>query len=193
MRPPDEQHAALEFEILAAERELVHGQFARARDHLKTASAMGARKMDVNRLHASINAEEQSHAKRARLSGWGGFGIGGLGYLFLSLQQPVAWTMPLWCGLAFLAIPAIAGYAMGRWQGQGQSPQSRFWSALFSVGWAMCFYTAISLMSLRWQIGLAGQGGAVLVAGTFVSAAYALVAGTVAGVVSAKLAWHGHE
>ncbi len=190
MRPPDEQNAAREAEILAAERAIAQRRWQDARNHLKAAAELGAERHDLQVHLTALEQGERQTQQRGRRTGWIGFWLGGLCYLLLSTRQPPQWTVPVWATLAFLLVPLIGGFAAGRWQGPDRPAATRFRSGCFAVGWAMALYTGITLISLREKIHT-GSSSQVLLVGLFVTGVYAAVAGIVAGFSSARLASMG--
>src|SRR5690349_7232146 len=79
-------------------------------------------------------------AKRERGAVWMGFWLGLLAYLFLSLQQPLGWQMPVWILLAFLVIPGLIGLLQGWRLGTDSTASARFWVGMKGVFWPMAFY-----------------------------------------------------
>ncbi|MCW3100403.1 MAG: hypothetical protein JWL77_6021 [Chthonomonadaceae bacterium] len=129
-----------------------------------------------------ISAQERQQSRGD--GGWRGFIVAILGYLFVSLQQPLGWGMPLWIFLAFLLVPGLAGLAVGFAQRGAGTPGRSLWTAIKSAGKAMALYTIMHLLLLggphsdsadRWQERIAGVLTTIL---------YSLVAGLVAGAVS---------
>src|SRR5438067_252508 len=117
MRPPDEERAAAEAAIHAAEHALAGGQVSEARRHLNEAGRLGASHHDIEAIHERIRQVEESRRKSAKGGKFRGFLIGIICYLFLSIQRPTGWSTPVWIALAFVAIPLLVGYFVGRVQG----------------------------------------------------------------------------
>src|SRR5262245_4685247 len=120
MRPPDEAKAGIEAEIIAAERALANSNLLEAWRRLADAERLGAEPHEIQSLKRAIEArEKQSWADRTRATKqakgavWAGFGVGLLGYLFLSIQQPPAWTPVLWGVLSFGMVPILIGLTTG--------------------------------------------------------------------------------
>lgn len=71
----------------------------------------------------------------------------------------------------------------------------RFRTAFYVSGLMMAIYSGISLMIVRSGIDSSASASAVAVVGLFVSAVYAVIAGTIAGIASALIVRHekGHK
>jgi hypothetical protein len=118
----------------------------------------------------------------ASLYPWRTFFLALLLYVFLSFRDLTVWTKPVWAILAFIAIPGLSAFALGR----GGNPGPHVRAAFTSVGWAMGLYTAYHLLRLHSRFGLTGDAGTsmnVFFAGLFVTVVYALGAGAVCAIV----------
>lgn len=184
MRPPDETRAAREATIASAKEAVREGRYGDAFRHLKEAEQLGVASGEIDNLRHSIDARKKKSRGVLRKSAWGGFAVAGIGYLILSFQQPPAWGIPVWAALAFLLVPAGAGYAASRIQGPGIEGQARFAAAMRGVGWAMFFYTLLSLFVLLLRMGGEGRGAQVGLVIFVLSVVYALLAGGVAGLAA---------
>ncbi len=182
-----ESHA----EILATERALARGDMAAAQRHLNLAIHQGAPEKQTNWLAAAIETAAQLQQRRIRGGGWRGFGVAVVGYLCLSLQQPLGWTLPLWLFLAFLLVPGLVGLVVGQQQRQAHLPGRSFWAAAKSSGWAMGLYTALHLFRLGGPQSDSADLGQELLAGTLSLLLFALIAGLAAGTVSAMVVRSG--
>lgn len=191
MRPPGEQQGAAEAAVVETERHLGAGRYAAARNSLADAARLGASRRDIERLHSSIDRGEARSKKGAKAARWLAFGLGILAYLILSVQQPPAWRVPVWAALAFLAVPATVGFTAGKIAGRGTPAPTRFRAGMSAGGWAMFWYAAITLFMLHARMNSGAPAGEVFLAGAFVTIVYSLLAGLVAGLVSAKLAFLG--
>ncbi len=120
--------------------------------------------------------------KPGRASAWGGFCLGLLGYLLVSVREPLEWRMPVWIILAFVVVPGLVGWVAGL----GQVPERGicFRAGLRTAGWAMFLYASLTLIVLSHRIPADAGSGQEFWAGLLVSVVYALLAGTVAGLVS---------
>ena len=179
---------AAEAQMIAAERALARGQYREAQQHLAQAERLGTSPHDIERLASAVWAAAERQARRGRRGPWAGFAIAGIGYLLLSVQQPPAWTIPVWAALALGVVPAIAGLATGRWQGPERAPRRRFWDAARAAGGAMFLYSGLSLPAVRHRFSTGAEMGDALLVGVFVTLVYGALAGAVAGLVSALLA-----
>ncbi len=119
--------------------------------------------------------------------GWGGFIVAILGYLFLSMRQPLDWGMPLWGFLAFLLIPGLAGLVVGRAQRGAGTPGRSFWAGLKAAGKAIALYTICHLLLLGGPHSDSANRGQEWIAGLLTTLLFTLIAGLVAGAVSATV------
>ena len=145
--------------------------------------------MSQHSAHSYRSSRHHPAAKKQRLAGWAAIGVGALGYCILAIRQPAEWPTAVWAALALIAVPLLAGYAAGRASGMDSPPRSRFWKGFWAVGFAMFWYTAISLMYLRTRVAFGGRSEDIFLVGFFVSAVYAVIAGVFGGIGASKLAW----
>jgi hypothetical protein len=192
MTPQDQTAAGQEAAILATERALAGGRYHEARQHISELKRLHGSQHDIARLTKTVDAGLAGQKKKSGKASWIGPLVAIAGYLVLSFRQPPGWTLPLWAILAFVVVPGLTGYAVGKLLGPETAPGARFRSAMWGAGFAMFFYTAISLILLRVRIDSDG-GSTVVQVGFFVTCLYTLLAGTVAGFVSAKLVWRKYS
>ena len=116
-------------------------------------------------------------------------------YLVLAMRKPHEWGLPLWSGLALALVPLLCGAIIGRGMGGDFTRAKRFRTAFYVSGLMMAIYSGISLMIVRSGIDSSASASAVAVVGLFVSAVYAVIAGTIAGIASALIVRHekGHK
>lgn len=131
-------------------------------------------------------ATAETHGSNLRAV-WLAFAIAGIGYLVLSQQQPAGWGVPLWASLALLLIPALAGLAVNRLQAAQRTARQMFFGGMKGVGWAMFFYSSITLIVLANRVGGAGSGGEEFLAGLLTAIVFTIVAGSVAGLTNVLL------
>ncbi len=178
-----ESHA----EIVACEAALARGDLAAARQHLQLAAQHGAPANQTQWLSTAIQTAAQGQQSRVQGGGWLGFALAVVGYLCVSLQQPLGWTLPLWIFLAFLLVPGLVGLVVGRQQRAGRAPGRSFWSAAKSAGNAMGLYTALHLLLIGGPHSDGANIGEELIAGLLTIFVFALIAGLTAGAVSAAI------
>ena len=130
----------------------------------------------------------QALARRGRGAVWIGFWLGLLGYLLLSMQQPLGWRIPVWICLAFIALPALIGLLIGRKWGPEPSSRMKFWAGMKGAAWAMALYAfANSVVALKGLATGEGNGTRFLVL-LLATVVYALLAGGISGTISALTA-----
>lgn len=190
-RTPEQQEAANRA-IHAAQESLAAGHFREARHHLSEAENLRADSQTLRRLRNGIKQAESAQTGHRRRNVWIGFGLGCIGYLILSLRQPLGWTIPVWALLAFLVVPICIGLTVGRGMGYDAGPGPRFRGWFRACSLVMFLYTAFNLMIVRYNIG-SGDTGQVFLVGLFVSVIYALLAGLVAGLASGWLAYRNRK
>ena len=181
--PGEESHA----EILAAEAALARGDLVAARHHLHLAAQHGAQDKHIHKLTASIHAAAQVQEQRVHSGGGRAFVAAIVGYLCVSLQQPLGWTLPLWIFLAFLLVPCLVGLLVGLRQREGRAPGRSFWTAAKSAGIPMGLYTALHLILIGGPHSDGANAGEELIAGLLSVLVFALIAGLAAGAVSATI------
>lgn len=189
MRPPHDPAASAEShaEVVATEAALKRGDLTAARQHLHLAVQLGAPGKQTHWLTTAIQTAEQVQQRRALGGGGRGFALAIVGYLCVSLQQPLGWTLPLWIFLAFLLVPCLVGLLIGRQQREGKAPGRSFWTAAKSSGTAMGLYTAIHLLLIGGPHSDGANIGEELIAGLLTIFVFALIAGITAGAVSATI------
>jgi hypothetical protein len=183
LRTPEERediHAAL----IACERALSGGHYREAERHLAHAAHLGASPQEVTRLGHAITEVHKAQNRRISSNYGKGLVLGFLGYLLLSVQQPLGWTLPLWILLAFLVIPGIVGVLIGSAHGPAQTAREIFRMGMKGAGWPMAFYTAVTLLILSPRLVRMENIGQEFLAGALVTLVYALLAGGVAGLAS---------
>ncbi|HLK61596.1 MAG TPA: hypothetical protein VKU00_33925 [Chthonomonadaceae bacterium] len=176
----EETHA----EILAARQAFKEQRYDDAEYHLNRATYLGAPQQQINELQKRIRNLRKTQRERAGTSGRWGFWCGILGYLLLSLQQPSGWTQTVWILLAFGLVPAIIALVV-RWrQGVEVENSARFWTAWRAGSATMALYSVISLIIVGTRLGGDTVSGAShFIAGVLTMLLFALLAGSVAGLV----------
>lgn len=105
------------------------------------------------------------------------FLLAAVAYLILGSFNRATLGQPVWILIAIVAVPALAGFALGR---RGDSRARAAFGALF---WAMAFYTLVNLTRIRLRIG-SGDTGGNLLAILLVTAAQSVAAGGVAALAA---------
>jgi hypothetical protein len=193
MTPPDQTAAGQEAAILATERALAAGRYHEARQHIGELKRLHGSHHDIARLTKAVDAGLAQQKKRSKKTAWIGPLVAIVGYLILATRQPFGWTIPVWTVLAFLVVPGLTGYTVAKLLGPETAPGARFRSAMWGTGFAMFFYTVISLMIVRARIGGDAGSSQAAVVVFFVASIYTVLAGAVAGLVSAKLVWRKYS
>ena len=188
-----EKQAAIQAQLDAVESALSDNRFYDAHHYLAQATQLGASKRELHHFRLELQAGEAKQSKQRRGSFWMGLFLSLCAYLLLALQQPLDWGIPLWMLLGFFCIPVLTGYVVGRKQGFDQGAKARFGAAFRANGLAMFLYTSLSLMFVHADIGSGGNSTMVFLVGLVVSVVYGILAGCVAGIASAKLAWWGRK
>ncbi len=134
----------------------------------------------------ALKANRQAQANR-RTGGGRGLLVGVIGYLCVSLQQPLGWTIPVWGFFAFLLVPCLVGIAVGRSQKTARTTARAFWTAAKSGGTAMGLYTAVHLLLIGGPHSDGANSGQEFLAGLLTLFAFSLIAGFAAGAVSAAV------
>jgi hypothetical protein len=178
-----ESHA----EIVATERALARGDIAAARQHLHLAIQHGAPQNQTQWLATSIQTLAESQQRRVQGGGGRGIVVGFVGYLIVSLQQPLGWGQPLWIFLAFLLVPSMVGLAVGLQQKTAHAPVASFWNACRGCGTVMGLYSMLHLILIGGPHSDGANAGQELIAGLLTILLFALIAGLVAGTVSATI------
>jgi hypothetical protein len=172
-------------EIVAAEAALARGDLAAARQHLQQAALHGAPDNQVQWLTTAIQTAADARQRRVQGGGWRGFGVAFIGYMCVSLQQPLGWGIPIWIFLAFLLVPALAGLATGLVRRGAGTAGGSFWTGFQSVGAAMALYTVVHLLLLGGPHSDAADRWQERIAGLLTTLLFTLIAGLVAGAASA--------
>ena len=181
--PSAESHADLH----SAQSALERGDLAAAQQHLDLAIQNRAPHSQTKRLSVAIQTAAQAQQRRSRGGGWGGFVVGIVGYLCLSIRQPLDWGLPLWSVLAFLLVPGLVGLVVGRVQGAMGTTAGSFGTAAKSAGKAMGLYTAVHLLLIGGPHSSGANTSQEFLAGLLSTLLFALIAGLAAGGVSATL------
>ena len=138
-----------------------------------------------SRHAATVVQNSAELARRNRRAGMLGFLVAVVGYLLLSIQQPVGWGEGLWAALAFLLVPALGGLVVNLAQERNRASGKAFFAARKSVGWAMFLYAGITLIVLAIRVG--SPDGGMFLAGLVATVVYTILAGVVAGLVNLAL------
>ena len=189
MSNPSRNSHEIEDEISYALISIHHRRFADAQRHIHAAENFGANKYEMEHALNTLDQSIRTSQKRAARMAWLGPLIAIFAYLVISSRSPQAWTFPLWALLTLGLIPAGIGWLVGREIGPEKKMGQRIRSGYWTVGTAMFLYTIVSLMIIRSHIGIPDASGMVFLVELFVSSAYTIIAGGVAGLVAAHLAW----
>jgi hypothetical protein len=190
MSHPENQET-IRAELNACERAVAAGRYLEATRHLAQAASLGASPHEISQHGEAIRRAERARGHQNRSFGWVGPAIGILGYLLLSLQQPLEWTQPVWILAAFVLIPALVGVAIGRLQVRGKPAFAAFWTGMKTGCVVMGLYTAITLMVLVHRLARPDGGEQELPVILVVTVVYALLAGAVTGSASLVASGHG--
>ena len=107
--------------------------------------------------------------------------VGAVGYLLLSIQSPLRYTIPVWMMLALVVIPALIGVSVGAVTILREGIAAAFWVAAMT----MLTYSALNMARIHGELPMSADPGQVFLACAIVSVAYALVAGIVSAGVNA--------
>ncbi len=99
-------------------------------------------------------------------------------YFFVSFRGITQWTLPVWVILVFVAVPIAAAFAGGRAKTAG----ARIRASMVSAGFAMAFYSAMSLMRVHAKLGSAPNAGSTFLVGLCVAIVYGLIASFVCAI-----------
>lgn len=179
--------------VQAAREALDAKRYDDAKHHLQTALNLGANSTHVRKLQTLIKIEEEQQDKIAQHGGFFGFWLAFVCYFLLSFLLPPTRGAALWGAIAFVAIPAIIGWRVGRWFGYDVPPRFRFWGGFRALGGAVWIYAFLNMLVARAQFSMSGACGDVVLVWLLIPAFYGAIAGSVAGVASAKLAWRREE
>ncbi len=174
-------------EIANAKAAYAEGRFDDAKHHLTLAESAGVSKSKTAEIRSAILKKENSEDVQTAGSGKIGFWIAFVGYLILFFNTPRGWGIPLWIALAFLLIPVLAGFQVGKRVGYDAGTKMRFRRAFRSVGFAMWGYTFLSLILQRTKFPVGGEAPQVLLLWIVIPVLYAAIAGCVAGTASVRL------
>jgi hypothetical protein len=173
--------------IHAAKQAIRKGEYLEAYEHLGHIDMHGPHAKEVKELREEIRETEAADLKDAARAPWAGFGVGVVLYLILTIRSPAQWTKPVWMVLAFLIVPAIAGYFTAWYYGFRCQRRERFRPSAMAGGFSMVIYAIIGLIIARCKIAEdpGVDSGGVLLASCVVTVVYGVIAAVVAGVVGA--------
>ena len=173
-------------ELAAAEKALAAHNFTAAQHLLDNAAASGATPRHIQDLHRRIRAEKAKHEFAVQNSAYKCFGIGILGYLIISIRQPLGWGIPVWLLLSVAAIPGLMGLYMGRKHAGTRSFRSAFLDGVRPAAAAMTCYSLFSLGVLVTHLQpRSEQIGEEIVAAMFTAFVLAVAASVVSGMACA--------
>jgi len=176
-------------EIAAADAALDAGRFRLASRHIAAAERGGGWSSEIGRLQKRLADIEEQHDRQASQGVWQGFAAGAIGYLLLGMQEPPEWTMPVWGVCAFLLIPGLVGFVVGRKHSLDDFPKARFLKAFGIASMVMFVYASIAMMIAHSRVGSGSDAGQELLAGLLTATVSAAAAGGVAGAACALPAW----
>lgn len=176
-------------EIAAADAALDAGRYRIASRHIAEAERWGGASPETARLQDRLNDFVEQQSREAGRGVWSGLAAGTVGYLLLGTQEPPEWTMPVWGLCAFVLLPGLIGFVIGRKQSLDDFPKARFRQGFLVTASVMFCYASIAMIAARNRIGSASDMGQEMLAGTLAAAVFAALAGCVAGAVCALPAW----
>lgn len=176
-------------EIAAADAALDAGRYRIASRHIAEAERWGGASPETARLQDRLNDFVEQQSREAGRGVWSGLAAGTVGYLLLGTQEPPEWTMPVWGLCAFVLLPGLIGFVIGRKQSLDDFPKARFRQGFLVTAPVMFCYASIAMIAARNRIGSASDMGQEMLAGTLAAAVFAALAGCVAGAVCALPAW----
>ena len=176
-------------EIAAADAALDAGRYRIASRHIAEAVRWGGASPETARLQDRLNDFVEQQSREAGRGVWSGLAAGTVGYLLLGTQEPPEWTMPVWGLCAFVLLPGLIGFVIGRKQSLDDFPKARFRQGFLVTAPVMFCYASIAMIAARNRIGSASDMGQEMLAGTLAAAVFAALAGCVAGAVCALPAW----
>jgi hypothetical protein len=192
--PPDSTYQNAGEAIQAAEIALKESRFDDAKHLVNVAERLSSPNPRTQKLLRRIKVEEQDQDKRAKTSQSMGFYLGIGVYTALSfLIFPTNVGTLVWASLTLIFVPLFLGLAVGRRAGYDSTYRQRFSKAFWGVGGAVWLYGFGNLIFWRARFTMESAGPDMLLVWGIVPCFYALVAGAVAGVVSARLAWLREE
>ncbi len=183
---PENEPTTREQEMEKAQIAYAQKRYGDAHAHLKAAKRSGAATGAVQKMERVVKAAEEQQSKLRRNCGWVGFLIALFAYgllAFLPVSLPVRYLLML--GI----IPAVCGFAIGRLAGYDFGVGSRFRRAARIAASTMFGYALLGMIWTRTRFEMGSEAGQIFLVWLSVAAAYALIAGLVAGIVGAKLAW----
>lgn len=175
--------------VQAAKDALAARRYDDAKHHLHTAQQLGANSTHILKLQTLVVLEEKQQEKIQQHSGFFGFWLGVACYFVLSFVLEPKQGLGLWGAVALVLLPMVLGWRVGRWLGYDSTGNARFWRSFRSIGGACWLYAFFNMIAARMQFSMSSAGGDVAFAWLLVSSIYGGIAGCVAGVVGAKLAW----
>jgi hypothetical protein len=181
---------AAQEKLEAAKQALARKRYDEAKRLLTEAEQNGVPPRWAANLRQMIRGAEEHQDKLARNSHWVGLLIGGFVYLIL-LFLPLTPRDVAWIVLALLGVPALVGGVIGRLMGFDAGAGPRFRKAALVCGFAVFGYAFVSLIWQRSRFAIGSEIGQVFLVWLLVATVYAVIAGVVAGLVSAKFAWLG--
>jgi hypothetical protein len=175
----------VQMELRGAEKALQEGRYDAAEHLLDLAAHAGATPLHISDLGRRVRAARAKHELGVRSSVRISFFVALIGYAVLSAKQPLGWTMPVWFGLAFVAIPGIAGLVVGRRHAGERSRKLAFSDGLRGGACAMACYTGLHVFMLAENLQkdnsqLVDEWVAAFIA----IIVFSVIAGLVAGVAS---------
>ena len=176
-------------EIAAANAALDAGRYRVASRHIAEAERWGGASPEIARLQDRLNDFVEQQNREAGRGVWSGLAAGAAGYLLLGIQEPPEWTMPVWALCAFVLLPGLIGFVIGRKQSLDDFPKVRFRQGFLVTAPVMFCYASIAMIAAHSRIGSASDVGQEMLAGTLAATVFAAVAGCVAGAVCALPAW----
>ena len=176
-------------EIAAADAALDAGRYRIASRHIAEAVRWGGASPETARLRDRLNNFVEQQSREAGRGVWSGLAAGVVSYLLLGTQEPPEWTMPVWALCAFVLLPGLIGFVIGRKQSLDDFPKARFRQGFLVTAPVMFCYASIAMIAARNRIGSASDVGQEMLAGTLAAAVFAALAGCVAGAVCALPAW----
>jgi hypothetical protein len=173
-----------------AKQALARKRYDDAKRLLAEAEQSGAPPRWVANLRQVVRAAEEHQDKLGRNSHWVGLLLGGFVYLII-LFLPLTPRDAAWIVLALLGVPALIGGIIGRLMGFDAGAGPRFRKAAVVTGFVMFNYAFVSLIWQRTRFAIGSEIGQIFLVWLVVATVYAVIAGAVAGLVSAKLTWAG--
>lgn len=180
--------------IQAAEDALNAQRFDDAKHLIKLAERLSGENSRTQKLLRRVRVEESEQEKQEHTSG--AFGCFGSGFCYLCLSFllfPFGAGKYVWLTFVFVVLPALFGGMVGRRMGYDTTHKQRFWRAFRAVGGSVWVYAFFNLIYWRSRFSLDSAGGDILLVWLGVPTIYGAMAGAVAGLVSARVAWGKEE